>query len=97
MDRQSANILFKQTGILPQFKQGKNMLQANQKVFLDAKCLSAGTYCSIMKQSEKFSNVNCSEYDNQEKVNYAFTNFICLSEKAFNTWQDAWYKFVETL
>lgn len=73
------------------------MLQANQKVFLDAKCLSAGTYCYIMKQSGKFSKIVCSEYDNQEKVNYEFTNFISLSENVFNSWQDAWNKFIENL
>lgn len=73
------------------------MLQANQKVFLDAKCLSAGTYCSIMKQSGKFSDIDCSDYGNQEKVNYSFTNFIALCETSLNTWQDAWHKFIETL
>lgn len=73
------------------------MLQANQKVFLDAKCLSAGTYCSIMKQSGKFNNIACSLYEEQDKVNFSFTNFIALSKDSFNSWQDAWLKFVNTL
>lgn len=73
------------------------MLQNNLKVFLDAKSLSGGTYSTIMRQSGKFKTVCTSCVLEQNKVNFDFTNHICLSKNNFDSWQDAWFDFINTL
>ena len=73
------------------------MLQNNLNIFNQAKTLSGGTYSSIMRTSGKFIGIKTSCMMEQDKVNFSFTNFIALSDKSFESWQDAWIDFIQTL
>ncbi len=73
------------------------MLQNNLNIFNQAKTLSGGTYSSIMRTSGKFKGIKTSCMFEQDKVNLIFTNFISLSDKGFESWQDAWIDFIQTL
>lgn len=57
--------------------------------------LSAGTICSIAKKEPMFSQMNCAEYTNSERIHSAFTAYVQSIEPKVSVWQDAWASLLE--
>lgn len=57
--------------------------------------LSAGTICSIAKNEPMFSQMDCAEYTNIERIHSAFTAYVQFIEPKVSVWQDAWASLLE--
>ncbi|EPR7483956.1 TPA: hypothetical protein ACGSTL_001266 [Vibrio parahaemolyticus] len=59
------------------------------------RALSAGTICSITRDEPIFSQMDCSKYDNSERIHQAFSLFVQSEELGVQTWQQAWLLFLQ--
>lgn len=59
------------------------------------RALSAGTICSISRDEPIFSQMDCSLYDNSERIHRAFSLFVQSEELDAQTWQEAWTQFLQ--
>ncbi|MEF1300652.1 hypothetical protein QTO17_01810, partial [Vibrio owensii] len=59
------------------------------------RALSAGTICSISRDEPIFSQMDCSLYDNSERIHRAFSLFVQSEELDVQTWQEAWTQFLQ--
>lgn len=57
--------------------------------------LSAGTICSIANKEPMFSQMDCTEYANIERIHSAFTAYVQFIEPNVSVWQDAWASLIE--